>query len=510
MKSYVRAAFVACVMVIGGVGVVAYAGTNSVPTLQALLEQLRAMQAQLVSLQAAASSPAAQPPPDGLVPARRGNRGTAVIAIQKYLIGTGDLKVDAPTGYFGALTEEALKKLQSRERLPATGAADAETVAKIRERVKGAASSPSPEPSPAPSSSPSSPSSVAVSRPDLTPRLSNIPPVTMAGQLLYVSVTAENIGAAAAPASEMGIFVDGNYAASVSVPAIEPWTLLTVPASVVMGSEGDRSVEVRLNYNNLFEEVSAANNAAILRATVASAAAPPPFPPIGHWKFDGGGADEMTSGSVAEIINFASFQPAGGKYGGYAYIPAKEDSVKIAHHSKFDLPTAFTVEFWLRQRLDRSAAQNFVYKGIDPNYNFRIFREAGDGSIVAGYTAAATGEWKELRRSNQLAHGTWRHIVFTKSAEGRAYYLDGALVYADYSESPDAKTSINDIVIGGSAIDTDFDNLRIYNYALNAAQAAYVYRANVSTVHAPTAEEQLANIVATLSVLLGKVQALFR
>lgn len=211
--------------------------------------------------------------------------------------------------------------------------------------------------------------------------------------------------------------------------------------------------------------------------------APPSQPapsasPIGHWKFDGNGNNEIAGSPAAVIVGNASFKPDGGKMNGYAYIPTGSDWLKIPYNSIFDLPDAFTVEFWFRQRADRSFLQDLVYKGTPiNNYNFRIFRQLWNqnnfGPIITGYTAVRTGYWSQTSNSNQLAHGAWHHVAYTKDANGSAYYLDGVLIhrldttkYTDYSGS--AKTPPADIIIGDSAVDTDIDDLKIYNRALNA------------------------------------------
>jgi parallel beta-helix repeat protein len=50
-----------------------------------------------------------------------GTRGTDVVELHKLLISSGDLKISAPTGWFGPLTRAALAKWQAKHDLPATG-----------------------------------------------------------------------------------------------------------------------------------------------------------------------------------------------------------------------------------------------------------------------------------------------------------------------------------------------------------------------------------------------------
>ncbi|MBI4273063.1 hypothetical protein HY621_04405 [Candidatus Uhrbacteria bacterium] len=191
---------------------------------------------------------------------------------------------------------------------------------------------------------------------------------------------------------------------------------------------------------------------------------------IGYWKFDGNGANEVAGSPAAALQSNAVFRSTGGKLGGYLYIPAQGDSVKIPYVSMFDLPNSFTIEFWFRQRANQSFFQDLVYKGTPiNNYNFRVFRQLWNennfGPIITGYTSSQTRYWTQTSNPNQLVHNEWHHVAFTKDATQSAYYLDGMLVHSSIQADP-AVTGAHDIMVGGSAVDTDIDNLRIYNRAL--------------------------------------------
>ena len=171
------------------------------------------------------------------------------------------------------------------------------------------------------------------------------------------------------------------------------------------------------------------------------------------------------------------FRTSGGQSGGYLYVNTSSDWGKIPYSSTFDLAKWLTVEFWFRQRTNQNFNQNLVYKGsATNNYNFLVQRwlwnEYNQGPVVAGSTAVNTGYWSQVSNGNQLAHNAWHHVVYARTPEYAAYYLDGVLwndqnwtQRTEYSGS--VKTPAVDIIIGDSAVDTDFDNLRIYNRALS-------------------------------------------
>lgn len=192
---------------------------------------------------------------------------------------------------------------------------------------------------------------------------------------------------------------------------------------------------------------------------------------VGHWKFDGSGTNEVASGPAAVTSGGATFKTDGGKIGGYAHVPAAGDYVSIPYSSVFDLPDSYTIEFWFRQRAARSSMQHLVYKGNPTNnYNFNIFRQLWNqyntGPVIAGYTRSSNGYWTQVSNGNDMAHGEWHHVALTKSSSKTAYYLDGKLIHENTSDVGPAVTPAADIILGKTAIDTDFDNLRIYNRLL--------------------------------------------
>ncbi len=100
-----------------------------------LVGQLTALQAQLKDVTAqsvpasapAISAPAASPGRTGVVcpvfnlTLSRGMTGDAVMALQKFLIGRGFLTADSATGFFGPITESAVRNLQAQQDIVSSG-----------------------------------------------------------------------------------------------------------------------------------------------------------------------------------------------------------------------------------------------------------------------------------------------------------------------------------------------------------------------------------------------------
>ncbi len=241
---------------------------------------------------------------------------------------------------------------------------------------------------------------------------------------------------------------------------------------------------------------------------------------VGHWKFDGNGNNEISGGPAAVTVGSSVFQSSGGNLGGYAYIPGSSDSVKIPYSSSFDLQN-FTIEFWFRQRSNQSFNQNLIYKGYAPNnYNFYILRylwnQYNNGPVIAGSTSANTGYWHQASNPNEPPHNTWHHVVYTRNSEAQSYYIDGSLIHSrTYSQSPEysgpVRTPATDIIIADTAVDTDIDNLRIYNRALTHGEALYNYNGGMGVAATPipqSLQAQFADITAAFARIVNGLQQL--
>jgi len=214
---------------------------------------------------------------------------------------------------------------------------------------------------------------------------------------------------------------------------------------------------------------------------------------VGEWKFDGNGNNEVAGSPNAALIGAAVWT----------------DWVSIPYNALFDLPTNFTVEFWFRQRLDRDFAQHLVYKGAAlNNYNFLVFRqlwnEFNDGPIIAGYSSSGPA-WRQTSNPNDLEHNVWHYVAYTKSGATQAYYLDGEQIHSS-NHPEDALTPALPIVVGDSAVDTDFDELRISSHGKTGEEIEAYYNSVVNPVPVPA----LGSLgVMVLLMLLGVTGAIY-
>jgi len=208
-------------------------------------------------------------------------------------------------------------------------------------------------------------------------------------------------------------------------------------------------------------------------------AAPPPSGPVSEWKFDGNGLNEVGGMWNAVAHGNAEFRTSGGVDGGYAHVPGDTDWIQINSHPDYNLPTSFTVEFWFRQFAYQSFNQTLVTKGdsyYGTNYHvYRALKDAYNHGIVKAYYKGVDSLYHHASNQNYPAHGRWHHVVYTKNATGHAYYLDGDLV-SHPSDTVDAETNSEPIIVGDTAVDTDFDELRIYDRYMTAQEVSTRYK----------------------------------
>lgn len=208
--------------------------------------------------------------------------------------------------------------------------------------------------------------------------------------------------------------------------------------------------------------------------------------PISEWKFDGNGSNEIDGMPYAYEVQ-CDYVASGGVQGGYIHKPGTAGYVFIGHNEAYNLATSFTIEFWFRQYADHDEEQELMAKcnyldSPDDSCNFRIFRVLWNafnaGAVKAGYEAAGVqgSGWRVVTNPNELAHGVWHHVVYTKDANvSHAYYLDGKPWHQSNYKMDDAQTNTLGIVIGYTAVNTDFDEVRIYNEPLSAEEVQLRY-----------------------------------
>jgi hypothetical protein len=221
---------------------------------------------------------------------------------------------------------------------------------------------------------------------------------------------------------------------------------------------------------------------------------------VGHWKMNGNGNNEVPGMPAMTLLGSASFQTANGLEGSYLNVPSGGNHAYIAWNSAYDIPNNFTLQFWFRQYSNQGAAQELLVKGTNGNYNWYVFRQLWNqynyGPVICGYNDAGSGSWQQTSNPNEPPHGIWHHVAYVKDTAGHRYYIDGKMINDNNYEFGPARVVGNyNILIGSTAINTDFDDLKIYNYSrsMNEIRSEYAQYFPVASFNIPESEPYYVN-----------------
>lgn len=208
---------------------------------------------------------------------------------------------------------------------------------------------------------------------------------------------------------------------------------------------------------------------------------------IAHWQFDetsGTTASDSKGGSDGTLSGGPVWQPSGGRIGGALGFDGVDDEVDTGTIPGLvaDPGNAFTFAFW--------------YKAA-PGANNDLFGWSAYRFCTTGYNADLMA--CSIDSSSSFAVSTtnindnnWHHIAFTATNSIQYLYVDGN---AEDSTS-DAINTTNPtagIVIGardfGGHIQAQFDDVRIYDRALSAAEVLALY--NTKYCAAPVRPESV-------------------
>ncbi|MHC4619995.1 MAG: LamG domain-containing protein [Planctomycetota bacterium] len=200
--------------------------------------------------------------------------------------------------------------------------------------------------------------------------------------------------------------------------------------------------------------------------------------------------------------DFVPLWDAGGKFGGCVKMdedPVSDDDyfIQVPSDALTDnITNALTVSLWLKWE-STSDVLFSVYGGTGAGYNHLFGAEVrGDEEGIGGSindTSAGAGGDTELWPATD-----WNHFGFVKDADEKymAFYINGTLmgendeataknIFANLEPWPN-----DQVRIGASAEEPDgfdetyeglVDDFRIYDYALNLAQLAYIVQGDAAT-----------------------------
>jgi len=217
--------------------------------------------------------------------------------------------------------------------------------------------------------------------------------------------------------------------------------------------------------------------------------------PVAHWAFDeasGTTAYDSANNHHGTLVNGVS--RAQGKLGGALNFDGVNDRVDVPYSSAFQLP-ALTFTAWVRPASDFSSSGGWVVgqgeDSVNDNAGFSMgmrptWSPGGYGLGVGYETSSDTDIIYNTNVYPQV--GKWTHIATSRSSNGQInIYTDGNLI-GQFNATP-TPTSVchQNMTIGAYLLHNGgvsfmylftglIDDVRIYNYALNAGEVLQLYQ----------------------------------
>ena len=191
---------------------------------------------------------------------------------------------------------------------------------------------------------------------------------------------------------------------------------------------------------------------------------------VGWWTFDKTDGDTVfdSSGRGHEGTLIGGPNRAPGAIGGALEFDGDGDYVDLGTGADFDVVSQITVAAWIKVNAFDMDWQAIVTKG---DTAWRLSRSQGDNLHFA-----CTGFWPEwVHGSANVNDGQWHHVAGLYDGAELRLYVDGRL---DVAETASGSINVNGypVIVGanaeqpGRAWNGLIDDVRIYNYALSAAE----------------------------------------
>lgn len=235
----------------------------------------------------------------------------------------------------------------------------------------------------------------------------------------------------------------------------------------------------------------------------------PDSPLMAHWKFDevaGGFAyDSSGKGHTGLVACQPIWKPSTGRFDGALSCDEVDDFVRVIDFDYTNASHEFTVSFWFK--IDNVAGSGYQYMFSHNDYNADnslniYFRESGintNPESVSMRLRQDDGAYWHYTHTSPHADGDWHMYTLTVSATlGSVVYIDGTIASANPGFLAGSYDPASDIFIAGRAnLDPDrhfghydpddglIDDVRLYDYALNASEITSLYSGSFAApVHA--------------------------
>jgi tetratricopeptide (TPR) repeat protein len=202
---------------------------------------------------------------------------------------------------------------------------------------------------------------------------------------------------------------------------------------------------------------------------------------VGWWKLDEKegrtAADSSGNDHAATVEGNPEWQPSAGKIGGAIALSGNGDFLDVADEASFDCIGAVTLAVWIKADALDKPWQAIVTKG---DHAYRLQRNNETDTVefaCTGLHVANENQYGSLFGSEEITLNEWRHVAGVYDGQKMYIYMDGVL---DASQEATGTIHTNDVrlQIGANTEAGDrfwhglIDDVRVYNYAISAAEIA--------------------------------------
>jgi hypothetical protein len=205
----------------------------------------------------------------------------------------------------------------------------------------------------------------------------------------------------------------------------------------------------------------------------------PAQPPVAHWELDDVGAVATDSEGSNNGSLEGDYKWVSGRVGSGA-VEFTDDGgrVRVPHSAELMPNTTVSATAWIYANEKPSYSARIVTKGIDAD-NWEAYFMQFNGS--ASWAIRDLSHSSHDVESDELNLDEWFHIAGTYDGDSVKLYINGQLDQEDSTGGSDIlQDDSNDLSIGNATDINDraflgrIDDVRIYDYALNALEVAYV------------------------------------
>jgi len=212
----------------------------------------------------------------------------------------------------------------------------------------------------------------------------------------------------------------------------------------------------------------------------------PTVGPVGHWELDEGDGSWTadSSGNFNDGTLEDEYTWVAGKVGDYAIEFTGDDGgrVRVEHSPELMPDTAVSVTAWIYATEEPDYSARIVAKGEDEG-DWEPYYMEFDGGVLWAIRDAndANHDNHAVESDNELWLDDWIHVAGTYDGDVVALYVNGQLEDSNsFGDIGGWLHDTNDLSIGNRSDANDrgfigrIDDVRVYGYALNALQVAYV------------------------------------